>query len=207
MKPQFKTSLKALAAALGLGMVLASGSAVADSTYGYDTNAANNVTATANLRVPVSIPKLILLRVGSSSTTVDAVTFNATPNIPTLPAVAAVGASQAATWDGTAPTFSATPTGAVVSAYLWHNATAGATLSCSATTAFTSGLTAADITVSSGAGMAHPGANTACGTPTTPLARSTVHTGTWTYGISAAAMANAAAGSDFEIVTYTAVTL
>lgn len=205
-----KTQLKALTAAMGLGLVLASGSAMAESTYGYNaTTPASAVTATAKLRISVNIPKLILLRVGTAGTTVDDVVFTATPNVQTAPGpLTADGNSLAATWDGNAPTFAATTTpNNPVNAYLWHNATGGATLSCAVTTPFTTGLTAADVTVSGTGTLAHPGTTTACGTPTTPLARNTSFTGVWTFGVNSAGMAAAAAGADFEVVTYTAVTL
>ena len=205
-----KTQLKALTAAMGLGLVLASGSAMAESTYGYNatTPTTSNVTATAKLRITVNIPKLILLRVGSDGATVDDVVFTAVPNVQSAPGPLSIeGDSVAATWDGVAPTFAATTPNNPVNAYLWHNATGGATLSCAVSTPFTTGLTAADVTVSGTGTLTHPGTTTACSTPTTPLARNTLFTGVWTFGVNSAGMAAAAAGADFEVVTYTAVTL
>jgi len=205
-----KTQLKALTAAMGLGLALASGSAMAESTYGYNaTTPASAVTATAKLQISVNIPKLILLRVGSAGATVDDVVFTATPNVQTVPGpLSTNGDSQAATWDGVAPTFAATTASTnPVHAYLWHNASGGATLSCAVSTAFANGLTAADVTVSSSGALAHPGGATDCGTPTTGLVRNTLFTGDWTFDVSSTGMAAAAAGADFEVVTYTAVTL
>lgn len=204
-----KKQMNVLVAALGASLGLVSGAAMAESTYGYDTTPANAVSATAKLKITVNIPKLVILRVGSASTTVDELTFNATPNIPTSPSpVATAGNSQAADWTGAAPTFTTNTVGAV-SAYLWHNAAGGATLSCAVTPfSGTGALTAADITVTS-TGLAHPGGTTECGagSATTGLTRNTALTGSWTYGVSAAGLAAAAASAGSEVVTYTATTL
>ncbi|MBC5785118.1 hypothetical protein H8N03_19380 [Ramlibacter sp. USB13] len=199
-----KKQLKLAAAAAAIVAGLASGEAMAESTYGYDASATPGaVSARARIRINVNTPKLIILRVGSASATQDALDFNLTPFISTGPApVTVAGNNQAADWDGSAPSFAASPVGALT-AYLWHNNAGGAALTCSATTPFTS-LAATDILVSSGAGLAHPGTDTACGTPVSGLARNTVHQGTWTYSVAASAINSTAAGSDFEIVTYTA---
>ena len=201
--------MKKMAVIAGAVAALASGAAMAESTYGYDNAVTPGVVvATAKLKITVNIPKLILLRVGSAGPATDEITFTATPNIQTAPGAApVVGDSQPATWNGVAPTFAfaATPS-AAVTAYLWHNNAALAQLTCSATTAFT-GLTAADVTVTSVGSLAHPGANTACGTTVSSLARNTVLTSTWTFAVSAANVALAAAGADSEVVTYTATTL
>lgn len=203
------TQMKKMAVVAGVVAALASGAAMAESTYGYDNAVAPGVVvATAKLKITVNIPKLILLRVGSAGATTDEVVFNATPNVQTAPGpLTATGDSKAATWNGAAPTFAlaATP-GAAVTAYLWHNNSALAQLTCSATTAFT-GLAATDVTVSSSGTLAHPGADTACGTTVSGLARNTVLTSTWTYAVNAASVAAAVAGADSEIVTYTATTL
>lgn len=205
-----KKQMNVLVAALGAGLWLASGAAMADSTYGYDATPANNVSATANLKITVNIPKLVILRVGSAGpTAVDELTFNATPSISTSPSpVATAGNGQGADWTGAAPTF-ATNTVAAVSAFLWHNSVGGATLSCNVTTPFsgTGALTAADITVDSTGALEHPGGTTACGTPKTGLSRNSVLTGSWTFGVSAAGLAAAAASAGSEVVTYTATTL
>lgn len=201
--------MKRIAVIAGAIAALASGAAMAESTYGYDNTATPGVvSATANLKITVLIPKLILLRVGSAGPATDEITFTATPNVQTAPGpITVAGDSQAATWDGAAPTFAlvATPS-AAVTAYLWHNNSALAQLTCSATTAFT-GLAATDVTVTSVGTLAHPGADTACGSTVTALARNTVLTSTWTYAVTAGTLAAAPAGADSEIVTYTATTL
>lgn len=200
-----KKQLKLAAAAAAALAALAAGQARADSTYGYDDTATPGaVTATATVRINVNTPKLIILRVGDMGATQTAVDINLTPFISTAPApVTVAGNSQAATWDATAPSFAQNAPAGTLNAYLWHNNAGGAVLTCVATTAFTT-LAAADIEVASGAGLAHPGANTACGSPVSGLARNTVHSGTWTYSLAAAAINGTAAGSDFEVVTYTA---
>ena len=203
-----KTQMKALTAVFGACMMLVSGVSVADSNYGYNTSApaATAVSANASLNITINIPKLLVLRVGTANA-IDTLTFTGVPSIATTPnPVATTGNNQAADWDASAPSFGVNTLGAV-SAYLWHNnATAGASLSCSAT-GFTGGLTSADVTVTAGAGLAHPGGTTACAAPLTALARNTVHTGSWTYAANASAFAGAAPGAHTEVVTYTATTL
>lgn len=201
-----KTTMKNIAVIAGAAAALASGAAMAESTYGYDNAVTPGVVvATAKLKITVKIPKLVLLRVGSAGNTTDELTFTATPNIQTLPGTPLVGTSQGATWDANAPIFAVAPATAFVGAYAWHNASS-ASLTCSVTTLFTSGLLPTDVTVISAGALTHPGGDTGCA-GTTTLARNTVLTATWTYAVSPAAVANAAAGSDSEIVTYTATTL
>ena len=58
-----------LAASLGgLGLVLTALPAMAESQYGSGTG---TITAQAKVNLSVTVPKLILLRVGSTNTTVD----------------------------------------------------------------------------------------------------------------------------------------
>lgn len=211
--------LKTLALAVGACMTLATGVAQAESTYGYNAAGTGTVSATARVNIAVAVPKLILLRVGSDAATVDTVTLTAVlnPGIPggiTAAAVTAAGDgnSLASGWDKTAPVFSA-PAGTPVAAASWTNSTAGASVTCSVTTAFTgaSGLTSAHITVANSAPLAggaltHPGANTACGTPTN-FAKNTLVGSTWTYSVTAAGLAAASAGTNTETVTYTATSL
>jgi hypothetical protein len=103
-----------------------------------------------------------------------------------------------------------------LTATAWTNAT-GAGLTGAVTTPFAagSGLTAADVVVTSDGDLAHPGANTGAfgaGTvpspfTTTTIPRNTVRTATWTYSLSAAGLAAAAAGTHSQTVTYTASAL
>ena len=161
----------------------------------------------------MTVPTLILLRVGSNADTVDTVTLavQPTPGIPGgVASPLTAGNSQASGWDGTAPIMAATATPATLTAFAWTNSAGGGNVTGAVTTAFpaASGLTAADILVTNGGTgtLAHPGANTGTFTPTT-FARNTVVSSTWAYSLSAAGLANAAAGSHTQLVTYTATAL
>jgi hypothetical protein len=201
-----KTQLRALTAAIGLGMVLASGSAMAESTYGYNDQNSNNVYATAHLKITVKIPKLILLRVGTGDATVDELIFSATATITSIVPTAGTNASAlAGDWNGTAPTIGVAVPASTVGAYTWNNSSGGGNLVCAVTSPFTR-LAASNVTVSAAGSLAHPGAHTGCG-DTVTLARNTLLIGAWTYTLDNTAVAAAAAGSDSEIITYTASTL
>ncbi len=208
-----KTSFKLLATAAGAAMLLVSPTLQAESTYGYNAAGAAGATATARVNINVTVPTLILLRVGSNAGTVDTVTLavQPTPGIPGgVASPLAAGNSQASGWDGTAPIMAATATPATLTAFAWTNSAGGGNVTGAVTTAFpaASGLTAADILVTNGGTgtLAHPGANTGTFTPTT-FARNTVVSSTWAYSLSAAGLANAAAGSHTQVVTYTATAL
>jgi hypothetical protein len=208
-----KNTFKLLASASAAAMLLASPTLQAESTYGYNTAGAAGATATARVNINVTVPTLILLRVGSDAGTVDDVTLAVQPS-PGIPGGAAsplsAGNNLATGWDGTAPIMAATATPATLTAFAWTNSAGGGNVTGAVTTAFpaASGLTAADIVVTSaGAGtLAHPGANTGTFTPTA-FARNTVVSSTWAYSLSAAGLANAAAGSHTQLVTYTATAL
>ncbi|PZO17822.1 MAG: hypothetical protein DCF26_08970 [Burkholderiales bacterium] len=204
-----KTSFKLLATATAL--FLTSTGLQAESTYGYSATGATGNTATARVNVTVSVPTLVLLRVGTSGAAAQAanITVAPTPGIPGGVAAGALvgGNSQASGWDGTAPVFGATPS-AAINAFAWTNSAGGGSVTGAVTTAFPgpSGLVAANIDVTSTGTLAHPGANTGTFAPT-PLTRNTLATATWTYSLSAAGLANAAAGAHSQVVTYTATAL
>ncbi len=176
----------------------------AESTYGYNSAGTGAVSATARVNVNVSIPKLIMLRVGSAGASVDNVDIALTPSSSTF----GNGDSQGFAWDGSAPTFTAS-TVAGLNAFAWTNAS-GATLTGAVSTpdTGTTGLTAASILVSANAAdsLQHPGANTG-GFTTQPIPANTLQTGTWTYSVDAAAAAAASAGAFSQTVTYTASAL
>jgi len=203
-----KNRWKAAAAAAAIAMMFG-GAAHADGSYGYDTTGAGAVSATASVKVTVTTPKLVVLRVGAAATQTS-VDFTLAPSIPATPTLpTTTGNSQAVTWNGAAPTFSQNAVGAVA-AYLWHNNSGNAQLTCAVTTAFTTGLADTDVLVASGATantLTHPGTDTACGSTTGALARNTVYTGSWTYSLKASVLTSATPGSDSEVVTYTATTL
>jgi hypothetical protein len=205
-----KLQLKALSIALGAATLMA-GSAWGESTAGVGIPT-STVSATAKVNINITVPKVILLKIGTAGGTVDTVDFTASLSSPT---VAGTGNSLATTWTGTAPTFSVAATGDVLTAVAWTNSASGAsggTLSCSMTTAFASGgPTAADISVGSsvalaGGSLVHPGTNTNCATPT-PFARNVLVGSTYTYSIAPGSVAAWAAGSYTSVVTYTATTL
>jgi hypothetical protein len=209
-----KPSIRRLATVAAVSTLFCSGLAQADSGYGYQTTITNAASAQATLRINVNIPKLILLRVGDANTQ-NALTFTATPAVTTNPAAPSVGNNQAADWDAAAPTFTTTPATSAVTASIWHNNSALASLTCAVTTPFTGpmGLVAADVTVTSAGALTHPGgASTNTGscdgtTATAAIARNAVQTGTWTFGVSPTALATAPATSAFQVLTYTATTL
>lgn len=193
-------------ALVALAVLAAGGSALAESTYGYNPSGGAR-TATARLNVTVNIPKLVLLRVGSSGATVDTATLNGTfsGGIPGGVAVPADGSDQATGWSGVAPTMAnASSTGVAVLA--WTNGS-GATLTGSLTTNFsTAGMDAA-VTVSNSAavnsGLNHPGANLTFG-GTTNITRNELVGATWTYEMLGTAMLGFPSGSYTAQATYTA---
>jgi hypothetical protein len=203
-------------AAIATAFSLSHTAAWAESTYGYNSAGTGTVTATARLSVSVTVPKLILLRVGSDAATVDTVALTAVlnPGIPGGLAAASLadGNNLATGWNKSAPVFTAAA-GTAVLAASWTNASGGASVNCAVTTAFPapSGLLSTHITVATtvpltGGALAHPGADTACGSPTT-FAKNTVVGSTWTYSVTAAGLAAAAAGTNTETLTYTATSL
>lgn len=207
-----KFSMKLLAVAVVSSAAALMHVAQAESTYGYNAAGTGTVSATAKAKVTVNIPKMILLRVGTAGSSTDELTFTGTPSIVTMPAGGLVaGNSQAADWDGNAPTF-ADATGQILSAFSWTNNQTGATLTC-ATVAdqmfeTANGLTSADVEVANGGAntLAHPGANTAC-SGSTLIPKNTLVSSTWTYSIKGTALANASAGTHKQTTTYTATTL
>jgi hypothetical protein len=208
-----KAIMKTLPLMLAASLMLSAGSSLAQSTYGYNAAGTGAVSATANAKVTVNIPKLVLLRVGAAGaagTAADTLTFNAAPNISSAPGstMGTDGDNKAATWDGVAPTF-ADPASQSLSAYGWTNAQGGATLTCAtvADAMFSAGngLTSANINVSNSGTLAHPGATTACGGSTT-ITKNTLLASTWTYSVLGSALANASAGTHTQTTTYTATT-
>ncbi|WP_020395318.1 hypothetical protein [Thiolinea disciformis] len=191
----------------------AAGQSFAESTYGYQGTGVGGVTATAKVQVTVTVPKLILLRVGTEGSTVDNLAFTAAGSVASAPTTLTTGNSLASTWGDSsgavAPSFTNTA-GQTLTAYAWTNASGGS-LSCAtvANTMFvaTNGLTSADVKVSSTGTLAHPGTDTSCAGPATTLTKNTLATGTWTYSILGSALATAQAGEHKQTTTYTASAL
>lgn len=216
--------LKALSALAVASLTLIGGNAMAEQTIGIQP-AGTVAVATARVNVRVTVPKIVILRVGAADASLSDVNFT----VGVSPAVTgAPGDSLAYTGGAIPPTFATTvattnPTtsaGALTVA-AWTNFP-GTTLRCSlgalaGATAFATGATTAagvpgtsDITVASAgaAPLQHPGTNLAAcnGTTTTPIAPLSVLGGTFTYGTTFTASA-LAAGVYGNIVTYTATTL
>lgn len=205
-----KTKMKALTAAIGL--VLASGAAMAESTYGYNSTGVGVVTATARVNLAVNVPKLILLKVGTAGgalANVDTLTWNATFSIPAAATVPSVtGSNVGVTWSGAAPTSPALTNPGALAVSAWSNS-AGSTVNCSATGLGngTTGPGLGDITVSAGAGtLPHPGANLGACAATPAMAANTVVTANWAYSLGGTP-ATWLAGAYTGAITYTATSL
>lgn len=198
-----KMHMKAVVAAVALA---AGGAAMAESTYGYNPSGGAR-TATARLNVTVNIPKLVLLRVGSSGATVDTATLNgAFSGIPGGVATPVDGSDLATGWNGTAPTMSDVSSSGV-NVVAWTNGS-GATLTGSLTTAFSETGMDAAVTVANsaalpGGALAHPGGALTFG-GSTNITRNTVVGSTWTYSMTGAAMLGFPSGSYTAVATYTA---
>ena len=194
------------ALALGTALALAcSGHALAESRYGYSSTGTGSVTATAKVNLSVVIPKLILLKVGSSAGTQDTVSWAASLSIPATPTIPTTTANNTVVpWDGTAPTVTTTPTGNVLNVAAWTNA-GSATINCSmGTWSATGGPANTSFTVTSGGTtpLPHPGANLGSCASTT-ISTNTLMSGTWIYALTGTA-SSWTAGTYTNAVTYTA---
>ena len=195
------------ALALGAALALAcSGHALAESQYGFAATGSGTVTATAKVNLSVVIPKLILLKVGTTNATQDTVSWAASLTIPGTPATTptATANNVQVPWDGTAPTVTTTPSGNVLSVAAWTNA-GTATINC-AMGAWSSagGPPSTNFTVTAGGAtpLPHPGANLgACAS--TSFTSNTLLSGTWTYALTGTA-SSWTAGTYTNAVTYTA---
>jgi hypothetical protein len=203
-----KTSFKLLAMAAASSMLLASPVLHAESTYGYGTG---QVSATARLEVRVTVPGMIMLRIGAPGGRINTAFLDVGPTgIPGGVSTLSTGNNQETGWDGTAPPLGVTTTGATFPAWAWTNRGPFATLLGAVTTPFPagSGLTAGNVLVSSGGagGLDHPGANTGAFTATR-FRPNAVASSTWTYSLSPAGAAAVTAGSHTQVLTYTAVSM
>jgi hypothetical protein len=202
-----------LATLVGAALAMMGGVANAESQYGYNAAGAGSLTATARVNITVNTPKLILLRVGGSGGTAEAVALNASLSggIPGGVASPADGTNTATGWNEAVPVWT-NATATQITASAWTNSSGGGKVTSAVTTPFAvgSGLTAANIEVASttvsGGGLAHPGLNTGTSVDS-PFARNTVASSTWVYSVSAAVLAGVASGANSQVVTYTATTL
>lgn len=202
-------SMKVLAIACGAALTLVSGVSMAESQYGYNSAGTGTVTATAKVNLSVTVPKLILLKVGSSDTTgpvavVDTLSWTATASIPNAPTTPVTGNNTGVVWDGTAPTIAAGSQPAAIPVAAWTNA-GSATISCAVPvwSPASGGPVSSNFTVSVTGTLPHPGANLgACG-GTTALTANTLLSGTWAY-VLAGTPSSWTAGAYTTTVTYTA---
>ena len=201
----FRTPTLAILA--GACLSLLGTNALAESTYGYNAAGTGVVTANARLNLVINVPKLILLRVGSSGATVDTLTWNSGITWVTAPATLTDGDNQATNWDGTAPTVTITNP-ADVSAFAWTNSLGGGSLAYAATAFGAGGPALSDITVTSAPGLAHPAPSPLAATSTgaTAFARNTLATGIWSFALGGTPAAWTA-GQYTSTVTYTATSL
>ena len=205
----FRTPTLAILA--GACLSLLGTNALAESTYGYNAAGTGVVTANARLNLVINVPKLILLRVGSSGATVDTLTWNSGLTWATAPGTLTNGNNQATNWDGAAPT-AATTNPADVSAFAWTNNSGGGSLVYAATPFGAGGPALGDITVTSAAtsapGLAHPAPSplVAVSTGATFFARNTLATGTWSFALGGTPTAWTA-GQYTSQITYTATSL
>ena len=205
----FRTPTLAILA--GACLSLLGTNALAESTYGYNAAGTGVVTANARLNLVINVPKLILLRVGSSGATVDTLTWNSGITWVTAPATLTDGDNQATNWDGTAPGTGTTANPAAISAFAWTNSSGGGSLAYAAD-AFTpgGGPTLSDITVTSDPGfvLVHPDPSPLAATSTgdTVFARNTLATGSWSFALGGTPAAWTA-GQYTSTVTYTATSL
>lgn len=180
---------------------LAGGTAMAESQYGSGTG---TITAQAKVKLSVTVPKLIVLRVGANNALVDQLSWTSAlgiPGVPTTPL--ATAANTNVDWSGAAPTVTTTTAAGALTVYAWTNAGAG-TINCAlgAWNILTGGPANADFTVTTTGTLPHPGPNLgACAS--TGFPSNTVATGTWTYvlgGTPASWVANVYTNT----ITYTA---
>ena len=197
-------------ALLGSALALAGQAAHAEAAYGYQSTGAGGVSASAKVNIKINVPKLILLRVGDDNTAVNTVSFDMTPTWTGGPtSLTSGGVSTNTSWDGSAPSFSATGTGNTMSAWAWTNAS-GATLTVATTTAMAPaggpGLSNITVTAAAGGNLNHPGAN--LGSPSsTTLTPGTAHTASWQYNLTVPSPMTWTAGTYNATVTYTASAL
>ncbi|WP_398500613.1 hypothetical protein [Variovorax sp.] len=191
--------LRALAAASGLLLAFTGNPAHADASLGYSDAGTGTVTATAHVNLSVRVPKLIVLRVGSTINIVDTLAWTAGLDVPD-----GTFDSMVLDWDRVAPivAIDAQPGPLTVSA--WTNAGTG-TLNCGVSDWLPGTGTSpanADFTVTVTGTLPHPGANLgACASTAFPT--NVVATGTWAYVLGGNPV-SWTSGTHTSTVTYTA---
>ncbi len=204
MKQQMNAVAIATIAAIGLGC----SAATAESAAGYQSSGLGVVSATLDVDIFVTVPKVILLRVGPSGTPEDQIQIKGS--------IAGLvnGSNPHFAWSGAAPTFSVNTTGGFIGggktrAWAWTNSSAGGKVTCNAIgsgAAVAASLVQVATSNNIGGGLAHPGATTACG-GTTNFAHHQVRRSDWQYSMTPAAMQSLNAGTHNYEVFYTATSL
>jgi hypothetical protein len=196
-----KLQLKALSIALGAATLMC-GSAWGEGQAGVGTGA----VAKAAVDLRIIIPKVVLLRVGAASTTVDLLTFTGAMATPT--AAGAPGSNLDTNWDGISdPTFGFTPTPQTLNASVYTNVS-GVTVSCASSGFNAGGPTDASVlvvsTVLANGGFAHMGTSLTGCSGTTAVSPNSVRRSSWAYSIDPVANPAAWLANTYNTtVTYT----
>lgn len=207
-----KLSLTTIAIASAAGTLFA-GSAVAESTIGIQPSG-TSASATARLNVKVTVPTIVVLKVGTAGTTVDTTEFK----VGATGVTGAVPNNSLGYASGTVPPLlSVTPTSVNVAVAAWTNGASDAKITCARGSL--SGTTdlpyPSDIIVaSSGTNPpSHPGSDlSACdGTTFSTITKLTTYAGSWDFGytgnLTSTGPGGYTAGNYGNVVTYTALAL
>lgn len=184
-----------------LALALPGGGALAESQYGSGTG---TITAQARVNLSVTVPKLILLRVGSNNATEDTVTWTSALSIPGATATTPLASTNNTNvdWTGAAPTVTTSTAAGTLTVYAWTNAGAG-TINCAlGSWNATGGPSNANFTVTTTGTLPHPGANLGACTSTS-FTSNVVATGTWAYALGGTP-GSWAANTYTNTITYTA---
>lgn len=190
-------------AILCAALLLMGTAALAESTYGYNSAGAGTVTATARVNLSVTVPKMILLRVGSATGSGDTAAWTMGTSIPGTPTTpSGTGNSVATNWDGTAPVVGPSASPAALNVFAWTNATAGSLTCALGAWSAAGGPANADFSVTVTGSLPHPGPHLgACASTSIPS--NTVLNGTWQYVLGGTPGAWSA-GVYTNVITYTA---
>ncbi|RDI21260.1 hypothetical protein [Pseudacidovorax intermedius] len=193
----------ALALAVGLLSVVCFGTpARAESTYGYASSGSGTLTATGRVNLSVTVPKLILLRVGAANATQSSLTWAPTFSIQNGPTSPNNGNNTAINWNAAAPTLAVGSQPSALTVAAWTNAGVG-TLSCAVGAwSAAGGPPNSSFAVSGSGTLAHPGGDLgACSSST--IASNVLASGSWTYTLNGTPT-SWTAGAYSATVTYTA---
>lgn len=196
-----------LSFAAAAALCLLAGTAQAESQYGYAASGTGTVTAQARVNLSVTVPKLILLRVGSANAVQDTLSWVAALNIPATPTTPGDGNNQNVNWDGAVPGVGTVTNPAAVSVWAWTNSSGGGSLNYSAAAFAAGGPTLANIGVTAAAGLAHPGAALAVTGTAVTFPKNSPQSGSWTYALTGTGAAGWTAGVYTTTVIYTATSL